>query len=60
MFELVVNTDNAAFEDNRQAEIARILRELAKLMEVDAVLYNVTGDIRDVNGNKVGYWTYRR
>jgi hypothetical protein len=56
MFKIEIATDNAAFDDDEgNAEIARILRELADRIERgDAV-----GDwwelpLRDVNGNRIG------
>ena len=46
-----IKTDNAAFEnENRDYEIARILRELARKYENGAV----NGILLDYNGNKVG------
>ncbi|AXH46919.1 hypothetical protein I5G67_gp083 [Mycobacterium phage Aminay] len=55
MFTLTINTDGAAFEDLPQAEVARILRELA-----ERVGYGSDDDgstVRDSNGNTVGEWT---
>ena len=49
-FRLVIDTDNAAFEDSPTGEIARILRQMADDIEE-------TGDVRnprDYNGNQVG------
>lgn len=48
-FTLTINCGNAAFED-RNAELARILREFADKLErgVD------NGTLRDFNGNVVG------
>lgn len=52
-FELHMSTDNAAFED-RESEVARILREVAGLVAdgFPAAL------IVDVNGNNVGRWSF--
>lgn len=44
-------TDNAAFDDiNGPAEIRRILSEIAGRI----VLGSVSGNIRDINGNRIG------
>ena len=53
MFHLKIKTENAAFSDgNRGAEIARILRDLAGMVENagDTGEYRVS----DINGNSVG------
>lgn len=51
--------DNAAFEDDCGAEIARILRKLAGDVE-GMVRYDAkgvySGGLRDSNGNTVGKW----
>lgn len=53
MFTLNFATDNAAFADGREAEIARILRELAdKIADGDRDDMNLS--IFDANGNSVG------
>ena len=54
-FNLNLNTDNAAFEDNEGAETARILRALADRLE-DSTFDNDNGMwlLRDSNGNAVG------
>lgn len=52
-FKLTINTDNAAFDGAVNAEVARILHELAARLEAankDANYFIVV----DVNGNKVG------
>jgi hypothetical protein len=56
-FHVHMSTGNAAFEEDRPAEIARLLRELA-----DRVVDRgpgPTGILRlmDINGNRVGYAT---
>lgn len=51
MFKLEIETGNAAFGDDRPEEIARILRDVAKRLVNDRYPY---GDLRDINGNKVG------
>lgn len=54
-YHVEIECDNAAFEDDRDAEIARILRDLAKHVE------RGDGDERrlhDSNGNWVGYGAF--
>ena len=62
MFTLNIATDNAAFEDSRADEIARILRRLAdELANRSIELYadcHEHGSLFDQNGNKVGRWEY--
>jgi hypothetical protein len=56
-FELKFDTDNAAFDaDNGNYEIARILRDIANNVE-EGISHNVQYSVRDINGNKIGYWT---
>ena len=51
MLTIRIKTSNAAFQDgNREAEIARILRELAERIEDD----EYPAKLKDVNGNTVG------
>ena len=71
MFNLEIRTANAAFVDGETGEIAgyelaRILRELADQLE-PAYLTTRSGSVSrtlnegsgfDVNGNKVGDWTW--
>lgn len=54
-FTLTIETDNAAFDDEPRYEVARILRDAA-----DAYAYNgeTAWPLRDVNGNRVGQWTF--
>jgi len=50
-FKLNIKTDNAAFDgDNRDAEVVRILREIAANIEQG----REAGVVRDINGNRVG------
>jgi hypothetical protein len=52
-FELHIRTENAAFEDDKREEIARILREVAAdVLKLD----REDGNVRDANGNTVGGW----
>lgn len=50
MLKIEIETGNAAFEDDRNMELARILRQIAERLEngEDA------GRVLDINGNKVG------
>ena len=50
MFKIEIETGNAAFEDDRNMELARILRQIAERLENG----ENTGWVRDINGNKVG------
>lgn len=54
-FTLEINCDNAAFADDREGEIARILTDLAA--EIDAGMLPLLSHhpVRDGNGNKVGF-----
>ena len=54
MFKIEFATDNAAFDDHPQYEVARILR-----MAADRVADgNTSGQVRDGNGNTVGTWEF--
>jgi len=60
-FELEVICENAAFEENRNLELARILRDVAGHLERAAQHphANICPDgapIFDANGNNVGGW----
>ena len=46
------NTDNAAFEENAQEEISRILCKIARQVETGSE----AGAVIDYNGNKIGRW----
>lgn len=56
MFTMQIETDNAAFGEgdvrggDRAAEVARILRRVARLVEDGSV----SGPLHDANGNRVG------
>lgn len=45
-----IKTDNAAFDEDRDAELARILRIAADKIEHG----NDTAELYDINGNPVG------
>jgi hypothetical protein len=60
---ITINTDNAAFEDGAEIEVARILADYARRLndgltnlELTSVLNNPRGRyaLRDSNGNTVG------
>jgi hypothetical protein len=57
LIRLEIQTDNDAFQEEQEAEVARILRALADTLEregdlADSLLLGVT--LRDINGNPVG------
>jgi hypothetical protein len=50
-----INMDNAAFEPNNGTEAARVLRELADVIDDKSVSQSFEMQaLRDVNGNRVG------
>jgi hypothetical protein len=54
MFEMQIETDNSAFDDNPASELARILRETADKLESGCYLSGLWENCaRDVNGNVV-------
>lgn len=57
--ELELHLDNAAFEENRPEETARILRRLADYIEGywGDFRYNEGIGLMDINGNRVGHAT---
>lgn len=52
-FRLYFDTDNASFEDNERAEIARILRKVADRVESPTDISHYL-TIFDANGNDIG------
>lgn len=59
MFKVYINTDNAAFDteenpDGERLEVARILRDIANKLENG----KEDGVAHDVNGNRVGEWSF--
>jgi len=56
MVRIEIQTDNAAFDGNRWAEVARILREVAQHASMGnfAMDDSFTMNLRDLNGNVVG------
>jgi hypothetical protein len=55
MFTIKFETDNAAFEDDSCAEVARILRALASRIEQQGMITDCDGfAVIDSNGNTIG------
>lgn len=52
MFKLEIKTENAAFEDDANEEIARLLEKAAQRLRAG----DVCDTLRDANGNTVGKW----
>ena len=52
--ELKIGCDNAAFEENPRAEVARILREVADKLDDNPSYADFYETLRDINGNDVG------
>lgn len=51
---VTIKTDNDAFADDEGAEVARILRDIAQDIEEG----RTSGPCMDINGNKVGHWSF--
>lgn len=57
MFDLIIWTENAAFEDDlKYSEVARILRETAERFEAGE---DHSGQLFDINGNRVGSFGWK-
>ena len=57
MFKLEIKTDNAAFAEDWQSEVSRLLRAVAdRLDRDDGRNDRLNGACCDVNGNIVGFW----
>ena len=54
MFKLEFHVRNAAFDEDRVGEAARILRDIANRLETVAWIGG--GPVRDINGKTVGHW----
>ncbi len=55
---IAIETGNAAFEHDPNAELARILRGVADIIEHEVPnVYQAWLDLRDINENKVGIVT---
>lgn len=61
MFKLEFSTDNAAFADAPDSEVARILREIADKIESAGPhgALEIGGKVADENGNTVGEWSLK-
>lgn len=55
-FRLTIDCDSAAFDDDMDAEVANILRNLAEVVFVD---HGYKHHVLDSNGNTVGGWSLR-
>ncbi len=53
-FKLTIDTDNAAFEGEREQEVARILRHVADQLLLGEPFAPNYETLRDINGNNVG------
>jgi hypothetical protein len=54
-YNIQINMDNAAFEGDNTAEVARILHELAdRITRGGELLPGDIENLRDINGNTVG------
>jgi len=53
-FTLTIDTDNAAFAEDRGQELARILRETARRVQNDVETMGFSFAVQDSNGNIVG------
>ena len=53
-FTMTIDTDNDAFAEDPQAEVARILRRVARTV----VAGSDGGRCMDINGNAVGSWEF--
>ena len=51
-----IEMDNAAFEDGNGYEVARILNQLREDIDTPDLYEGDGGTLRDINGNKVGFW----
>lgn len=67
MFKLEIRTGGAAFRDERQIDETGEAILDPNAVEVRRILVNIhdelmegytSGDVMDVNGNKVGHWSY--
>lgn len=61
MLSIQVQTDNAAFDEGGTGvECARILRKLADELERAGDIGGDSGNLYDINGNRVGEWKVTR
>ena len=57
-FTLEIKCENAAFEDDRAGEVARILRDAAGKIAIPGAIPGAEYTLRDINGNRVGYFKW--
>lgn len=57
-FHVRISCDSDAFYEDTCAEIARILRKLAKTVETGMIVDAMHEALRDINGNSVGTVDY--
>jgi len=63
-FEIKMDCDNSAFDDDPVAEIRRaLLAVISQLDQADrhrvkAAVFRYAGYVRDTNGNAVGHWSF--
>lgn len=55
MFRLEIETSNDAFQGDPQVELARIITGVASRLAMG----DLSGTVRDVNGNTVGQFQYQ-
>ena len=57
--QIIIHTDNAAFDDNPSTEVARILRGIIVELRADRSAFKKiieeSRPLRDINGNTVGH-----
>lgn len=51
---LILNMDNASFQEDRAGELQRIFRGVQAVLDVTD---HDSGALFDANGNRTGYWT---
>ena len=52
MFQIKINTDNAAFQPDASLEVISILEHVVRQLDAG----QTGGNVRDSNGNTVGEW----
>ncbi|TFH43869.1 MAG: hypothetical protein E4H01_11545 [Lysobacterales bacterium] len=55
-FTLSFTTENAAFDQLRLHEVARVLRDVADNCEARDVESSHSSPVFDINGNRIGEW----
>lgn len=57
MIKIQLKTDDAAFQDNWQGELADVMADLTQRLQSAYERGDKKGAIRDSNGNKIGTWS---